>query len=89
MTSPLHPLFGQVLVASGFKRWNGSLLLVVVLPDGSPGTVPAEVTDVLGGVATETTVSVLSVDGVRRLRGLVDALGPAPRRSRRAAQTRK
>ena len=54
MTSLTHPLFGDVLPASAFKRWNGVLLLVVELPDGSPGTVRADVTDVLrvaaGGV---------------------------------------
>lgn len=67
MTSPVHPLFGRVLPASGFKRWNGDLLLLVVLPDGSPGTVPAEATDVLGTSQGEAVTSVLSVDGVRRL----------------------
>jgi hypothetical protein len=36
------------LVCSGFKRWNGVLLLVVELPDGSPGTVRADATNVFG-----------------------------------------
>jgi hypothetical protein len=86
VTSAVHPLFGMVLAASGFKRWNGSLLLVVVLPDGSPGTVAADVTDVLGEVSVEGPVSVLSVDGARRLRALLEVLGPraGSRRRRRA-----
>jgi hypothetical protein len=88
VTSPVHPLFGRLLQATGFKRWDGDLLLVVVLPDGSPGTIRVEVTDVLGPSAEGPSLSVLSVDGVRRLRGLVGAL-PSPQRSRRGPRTRK
>ncbi len=32
MTATAHPLFGRLLHASGFKRWDGVLLLVVTLP---------------------------------------------------------
>jgi hypothetical protein len=88
VTSPVHPLFGRLLQATGFKRWDGALLLVVVLPDGSPGTIPVGVTDVLGPPTEGKSLSVLSVDGVRRLRHLVGAL-PSPRQSRRAPRTRK
>jgi hypothetical protein len=48
VTSEVHPLFGRLVRASSFKRLNGVLHLVVELPDGSPGTVRAEATDVLG-----------------------------------------
>ncbi len=88
MTSPLHPLFGQALAASGFKRWEKNLLLVVALPDGSPGTIPAEATDILGTRPVETMTSVLSVEGVRHLRRLLDTLGPVER-SPKGTQTRK
>jgi len=88
VTSPLHPLFGRVLAANGFKRRDGVLLLVVALPDGSPGTVPAEATDVLGPSAVEAITSVLSVEGVRRLRLLLGTLGP-PGRSPKGTGTRK
>jgi hypothetical protein len=88
VTSAVHPLFGRVLEATGFKRWDGALLLVVVLPDGSPGTIPAEATDVLGAPAEPGLVSVLSVEGVRQLRTLLDVLG-RPRRSRKGPRTRK
>ena len=37
-----HPLFGRLLAAKSFKRWNGVLLLVIDLPDGSPGTIRCE-----------------------------------------------
>ena len=85
VTSPVHPLFGRVLDASGFKRWEKNLLLVVVLPDGSPGTIPAEATDVLGASPVDTMTSVLSLEGVRRLRLLLDNLGsghPSPKDTR-------
>jgi hypothetical protein len=89
VTSPVHPLFGRLLSASGFKRWNGSLLLVVVLPDGTPGTIPAEATDVFGVPPAPVVTAVLSVEGVRRLRAVVEPLAPRRSRSRRAASTRK
>jgi hypothetical protein len=64
-------------------------LLVVVLPDGSPGTIPADATDVLGITVEQPLSSVLSVEGLRQLRVLVDSLTPASARSRRSPKTRK
>jgi hypothetical protein len=81
-------LFGRLLEATGFKRWDGALLLVVVLPDGSPGTIRADVTDVLGASTLDVSASVLSVEGVRRLQRLVDVLG-STRASRRRPRTGK
>jgi hypothetical protein len=46
VTASTHPLFGQLLEASAFRRWRGVLLLVVGLLDGSPGTIRADATDV-------------------------------------------
>jgi hypothetical protein len=75
-------LSGTLLSATGFKRRDGVLFLVVVLPDGSPGTIPADATDVLGGTSIDEAVAVvLSAEGARRLRALVDAF-PSGRRSR-------
>ncbi|MGH9305489.1 MAG: hypothetical protein ACRD0I_01185 [Acidimicrobiales bacterium] len=63
--------------------------MVVVLPDGSPGTVPMAVTDVLGDEPLPDGPStVLSVEGVRQFRALVDSLKPA-RRSPSRSKTRK
>lgn len=87
VTSPNHPLFGRLLAASGFKRWNGELMLVVVLPDGSPGTIPASATNVLAAQAVVGQPTYLSADGLRRLHQLVASFGPAQRRSR--PKTRK
>jgi len=70
VTDCAHPLYGEQLRALSFRRRQGVLKLVVVLPDGTPGMVAADATDVFGSDAAvvaglETT---LSVEGVRRLR---------------------
>ena len=40
VTSRTHPLSGRLVAARSFKRLDGVLLLVIELPDGSPGTIP-------------------------------------------------
>jgi hypothetical protein len=71
-----HPLFGQVLKAASFKRWAGELLLVVMLPDGSPGTVRAEDTGVFGDAGRVPLAGVvLDAAGLRELRRLVSVMG--------------
>jgi len=74
VTSQTHPLFGRLLEATGFKRVDGLVLLVVVLPDSSPGTIRADATNVFGERPVDDEdpgATVLSVEGVRRLRGLI------------------
>lgn len=77
VTSQTHPLFGQLLEAVCFKRVDGVVQLVVVLPDSSPGTIRAEATNVFGeppvAVTDDDGATVLSVEGIRRLRVLVAA----------------
>ena len=65
-----HPLLGERLRALSFRRRQGVLRLVVVLPDGTPGMVAADATDVFGDAGTSASrlPTILSVDGVRRLR---------------------
>ena len=75
VTSKTHPLSGRLVAARSFKRLNGVLLLVIELPDGSPGTIPAEATDVLGAVEAAGPETVLDATGWRRLRALAAALG--------------
>ena len=83
VTAVTHPLFGRLLQANGFKRWNGELLLMVDLPDGSPGTVPAGVTDIVGGPWVESGSTTFSVEGLRRLHELAARPDrPAERRTR-------
>jgi hypothetical protein len=67
-------LFGRLLAAKAFKRWNGVLLLVVVLPDGSPGTIRADATDVLGPAEAAGPGAVLDPAGLRDLHRLVRQL---------------
>lgn len=77
MVVPAHPLTGRVLRARHVYRRYGRLWLVLVLPDGGVTSVPVEHTDVLAiepvGAPRvgETTVS---IDGARRLLGLLAAL---------------
>jgi hypothetical protein len=71
VTGEAHPLFGRLVKASSFKRLNGVLHLVVELPDGSPGTIRAEATDVLGVEGAPGPAVVLDAEGLRRLRALV------------------
>ena len=67
-------MFGRVLAARSFKRWNGVLMLVVDLPDGSPGTIRVDATDVFGVGGPQGVVSVLDEGGLRELRRLVGPL---------------
>ncbi|MGW3068758.1 hypothetical protein ACWDA8_36115 [Streptomyces sp. NPDC001130] len=68
-------MFGKLLSAKSFKRWNGVLLLVVDLPDGSPGTIRADVTDVMGpGTEAAGGDVVLDAAGLRELYRLVHQL---------------
>lgn len=84
MTAATHPLFGELLAASDFRRLDGVLHLVVALRDGSPGTIRADATDVLGARPEGTAGTVLDVDGLMSLRQLVLQLQlghrPLPRR---------
>ena len=68
-----HLLFGRLLAAKSFKRSNGVLLLVIDLPDGSPGTIRCDATDVLGVVESGPR-SVLDAAGLRALHRLVGQL---------------
>lgn len=68
-----HPLRGERLAALSFRRKRGELLLVVVLPDGTPGMIGAAATDVFGArPEPERGPTPLSVEGVRILRVLIE-----------------
>jgi hypothetical protein len=87
VVAPAHPLCGERVVAKSFRRRDGELQLVVVLPDGSPGLMPAGVTDVFG--TPEPTLgpgTVLSVEGVRCFRSLLAAKAPPAGSRRRRAR---
>jgi hypothetical protein len=75
LTSRRHPLVGKLVRVESAHRWNGNIWLVVMLPDGHPGRVRVEETelsgaDPLGEMATGT----LSLEGLRSLRAHVARL---------------
>jgi hypothetical protein len=70
VTAAAHPLFGSHLTAYAFRHVDGVLHLKVKLPEGRPGLVRADVTDVHGD-AEEGPGLVLDVAGLRELRVLV------------------
>ena len=71
VTSRTHPLSGRLVAARSFKRLNGVLLLVIELPDGSPGTIAVAATDVFGPREAAGPAVVLDAAGWRWLRELV------------------
>ena len=75
VTQRTHPLWGRTLEARRFMRVKGQLLLAVLLPDGSGGVIPAAATDLLAEElrAEPGAATVLTAEGVRRLRVLVEA----------------
>jgi hypothetical protein len=84
-----HPLSGQLLAATGFKRLNGSLHLVVQLPDGSPDTILAAATNVWGELELAGLLVVLDVEGLRALRQRVEQLQSASAATALGAGKRK
>jgi hypothetical protein len=88
VTAAGHPLFGELLAASGFRRFAGVVHLLVGLPDGSPGTIRADATDVLAAAGPRSAGTVLDAAGVRALRVLVTAVADAasPRQRRRSSK---
>jgi len=70
VTAAAHPLSGRRLRAYAFRHVDGVLHLKVRLPEGRPGLVRADATDVHGG-GEERPGLVLDVAGLRELRVLV------------------
>ena len=70
VTATAHPLFGSRLTAYAFRHVDGVLHLKVRLPEGRPGLVRADATDVHGD-GEERLGLVLDVAGLRELRVLV------------------
>jgi hypothetical protein len=88
VTASAHPLFGELLAASAFRRFAGVVHLVVELPDGSPATIRADATDVLAAGESRVPGTVLDAAGVRALKALVMVMGGAgsPRQWRRSSK---
>ena len=72
VTAAHHPLCGERLAVEGRRRVGGALCLIVRLPDGTPGTIEVQATSA-GSVSSEAAAGMLlSIEGVRRLRRLLE-----------------
>jgi hypothetical protein len=76
VTAPHHPLCGARLAVEGRRRVRGVPCLVVRLPDGTPGTVEVQATNV-GSTTEPAAGELLSAEGVRQLRRLLVSGTPA------------
>ena len=79
-----HQLHGTELPVHGWHRIQGQIQLVVTLPDGSRGCLPASATALFGAQEADQPAIILTGDGVRQLRQLVEAFQARSRRRRRA-----
>jgi hypothetical protein len=82
LIAPGHPLWGLEVMASGVYGRQDGLWLVVTLPDGGDAGVPLYDTDLVPEVvgdqpdvqAEQPGGTVLSIEGVRLLRRLMEGL---------------
>ena len=72
VTAAHHPLCGERLAVEGRRRVGGVPCLIVRLPDGTPGTVEVRATSAGSADAEPSAGALLSVEGVRRLRRLLE-----------------
>ncbi len=83
---PHHQLCGTELVAHSWQRINGEIHLLVTLPDGSRGYLPAAGTSLWEPLVDDDRPALmLTGDRIRQLRQLVEALQARSRRRRRSA----
>jgi hypothetical protein len=71
VTALAHPLYGCRLRAYAFRHVDGVPHLKVELPDGMPGLVAADATDVFGSEQAAGTGLILNGAGLRRLHAVV------------------
>ena len=72
VTAVGHPLAGRTLAVAGHRVVGGVACVIVRLPDGSPGTIALSATSANDDAPRGGTEAVLSAEGVRRLRALVE-----------------
>jgi hypothetical protein len=78
-----HQLHGTELPVHAWHRLQGEIHLVVTLPDGSRGYLPASRTALFEAQERDPAL-ILTGDSVRQLRQLVEAFQARSRRHRRA-----
>jgi hypothetical protein len=67
-----HPLCGERLAVEGRRRVGGAPCLIVRLPDGTPGTIEVQATSADSAAGEAATGVLLSADGARLLRRLLE-----------------
>ena len=83
---PHHQLCGTELAVHSWQRINGEIHLLVTLPDGSRGYLPAAGTSLWEPLVDDNRPAlVLTGDWIRQLRLLVEALQARRRRRHRSA----
>jgi hypothetical protein len=85
-----HRLYGSELPVHGWHHIHGEIHLLVTLPDGSRGYLPATATTLWQAQEHDRAELALTADGIHQLRQLIDALrARSSRRRRSAARTSK
>jgi hypothetical protein len=79
-----HRLYGSELPVHGWHHVQGEIHLLLTLPDGSRGYFPAAGTALFDAQERDRPALILTGDGVRQLRQLMEALGAQTRRRRRS-----
>ena len=85
---PDHQLYGAELPVHGWHHIHGEIHLLVTLPDGSRAYFPAAGTALFECAERDRPALMLTADGIRQLRQLMEAL-QARRRRRRRSTSRK
>ena len=78
-----HLLYGTELPVHGWHRIDGEIHLLLTLPDGSRGYFPAAGTALFDTQADDRPAVIVTGEGVRQLRQLMEALQARSRRRRR------
>jgi hypothetical protein len=79
-----HQLYGTELAVHGWHRLHGEVHLLLTLPDGSRGYFPATGTALFDAQEPDQPAVIVTGDGIRQLRQLMETLRARGRRRRRS-----
>jgi hypothetical protein len=80
-----HRLYGTELPVHGWHHIHGEIHLLLTLPDGSRGYFPAAGTALFAALEPDRPAVIVTGDGARQLRRLIEALEARSRRHRGSA----
>jgi hypothetical protein len=84
-----HQLHGTELPVHGWHRIHGEIHLLLTLPDGSRGYFPAAGTALFDAQEADRPAVIVTGDGIRRLRQLMEVLQERSRRRGRSTGRKK